>query len=82
MCVLQGSFSSDNDENNVDVNTAEVCGAIATGSGYSQLSEFCAAFNTPVMSEKTYLPYQNNVMKNAKDLATKEMTNAGKKNIN
>ncbi|RZC33234.1 hypothetical protein BDFB_009891 [Asbolus verrucosus] len=30
------------------------------------------------MSEKTYLSYQNNVVKNAKDLATKEMINAGK----
>ncbi|RZB39418.1 hypothetical protein BDFB_012150, partial [Asbolus verrucosus] len=70
-CGLQGSFSSDNNENNVEVNTAGVCGAIANGSGYSQLFEFCTALDIPVMSEKIYLSYQNNVMNNAKDLATK-----------
>ncbi|RZC37307.1 hypothetical protein BDFB_014576, partial [Asbolus verrucosus] len=66
-----------NDENNVDVNTAGVCGAIASGSGYSQLSEFCTALDISVMSEKTYLSYLY-VMNNAEDLAMKEMINAGK----
>ncbi|RZC32571.1 hypothetical protein BDFB_014010 [Asbolus verrucosus] len=31
------------------------------------------------MSEKTYISYHNNVMNNGKDLAMKEMINAGKK---
>ncbi|RZC33729.1 hypothetical protein BDFB_007204 [Asbolus verrucosus] len=65
-------------ENNADVNTAGVCGVIAASSGYSQLSEFCAVLDIPVMSEKTYLSYQNNVMNNANDLATKDIINAGK----
>ncbi|RZC34769.1 hypothetical protein BDFB_007543, partial [Asbolus verrucosus] len=77
ICELQGPFSSGNNENNVD-NTAGVCGTIAIVSSYSQLSEFCAALDIPVMLEKTYLFYQNEVMNNAKDLATKKMINASK----
>ncbi|KAK5645076.1 hypothetical protein RI129_006376 [Pyrocoelia pectoralis] len=39
------------------VNLAAVTGAVATGIGYSQLTELLAAINIPNMSNKTYIKY-------------------------
>ncbi|RZC37102.1 hypothetical protein BDFB_015031 [Asbolus verrucosus] len=65
MCGKEGSFTTDNDID-LGVNKAAVCGTIGAETRYSQLNDFCAGLDIPMISEKTYVVCQNQIMDNAK----------------
>ncbi|RZC05028.1 hypothetical protein BDFB_011049, partial [Asbolus verrucosus] len=48
------SFTTDNVDD-LGVNKAAVCGTVRDGTGYSQLNNFCAGLDIPMISEKTYV---------------------------
>jgi hypothetical protein len=48
MCGIVGTFSTEKENINIQVNELAVCGTIAKGAGYTQLAEFCAALDIPI----------------------------------
>jgi hypothetical protein len=52
MCGIVGTFNTEKENINIQVNEAAVCGTVAIGAGYTQLTEFCAALG-PVQTRRT-----------------------------
>lgn len=77
MCGVTGTFSTEKADNNI--NEAAVCGTVAIGAGYSQLTEFCAALNIPQLNKKTYIKTEGKILHIAENVALDEMLAAGQK---
>jgi hypothetical protein len=77
MCGIVGTFSTEKENINIQVNEAAVCGTVAIGAGYTQLTEFCAALDTPVFSRKTYLQAEEKILDITEKVALEEMLAAG-----
>jgi hypothetical protein len=77
MCGIVGTFSTEKENINIQVNEAAVCGTVAIGAGYTQLTEFCAALDIPVFSRKTYLRAEEKFLDITEKVALEEMLAAG-----
>jgi hypothetical protein len=77
MCGIVGTFSTEKENINIQVNEAAVCGTVAIGAGYTQLTEFCAALDIPVFSRKTYLRAEEKILDITEKVALEEMLAAG-----
>ncbi|EFA13403.1 hypothetical protein TcasGA2_TC005048 [Tribolium castaneum] len=77
MCGVTGTFSTEKADNNI--NEAAVCGTVAIGAGYSQITEFCAALNIPQLNKKTYIKTEGKILHIAENVALDEMLAAGQK---
>lgn len=61
MCHLVKTITSDNQSDNVNVNSSFVLGSISTGIGYSQVNELASTLNMPLMSMNTFNKYHEQV---------------------
>ncbi|KAF5292866.1 hypothetical protein FQR65_LT11118 [Abscondita terminalis] len=78
VCTKRESISTQ-DESNVDVNKAAICGALAIGIGYSQFTEMCSSLDIPSMSSNTYNSYENSLSPLIKENSFESIIEAGKK---
>jgi hypothetical protein len=77
MCSIVGTFSTEKENINIQVNEAAVCGTVAIGAGYTQLTELCAALDIPVFSRKTYLRAEEKILDITEKVALEKMLAAG-----
>ncbi|KAJ8888650.1 hypothetical protein PR048_008142 [Dryococelus australis] len=77
MAATDGSQEADS----LNVNASAVSGMIATGAGYSQLEEICAALNMPCISTDTWNTYQDQVSETIHVTAWELMTEAVKEEV-
>lgn len=79
MCNIKMKVDSESsNEKFMDVNSAAVAGSIASGAGYTQLSEQLAAMNVPSMSHTTFIKYQDGVLDGFEKTSLEEMKEAAK----
>lgn len=76
MCGLTRNIETDAPRNDSNVNTSMVMGIMATGGGYSQLQEICAAVDMPCMAQRTYAKCHDITSTAFHDAATKLMSDA------
>lgn len=77
LCGYIGTISTQ-EEQNVDINDAAVCGAIATGTGFSQMKEMFASMNLPMMSSHTFVSKEEALGSKIKENAVEDMLEAGR----
>ncbi|GBP66326.1 hypothetical protein EVAR_77944_1 [Eumeta japonica] len=70
------------DEHYLPVNDCAVAGIISIGGGYSQLEEFSAALNLPMMSNNTYQTIHDVLSKNWQKVTQESMDEAAEKERN
>jgi hypothetical protein len=76
------STENSNSQNYCHINNAGVCGAIAVGVDFSQMTEFCSALDIPNMSQNKYNKCESAVIDKIEELAHEEMIEAGKEEYN
>lgn len=77
LCNEKFIVSSD-ECSDVNVNSCAVLGTIAIGCGHSQLQEFSAALDLPLMSEPTYQKYHEKIGDMWEGISMQTMKEAGK----
>ncbi|KAK4885602.1 hypothetical protein RN001_001873 [Aquatica leii] len=78
VCNKIETIRNDITENKMNTNLGVVAGAIATGVGYSQVSELFASMDVPNMSNKTYSKYHSKISLAITKNINQLMTEAGK----
>lgn len=71
-------YSEDPSDSIIDINMAVVSAIVNTGQGYTQLEEFAATLNMPMMSNRKYQEVHTSVFNYTHQIALDGMIKAGK----
>lgn len=78
MCNVSSSFSTySTSEDRLNINKSAICGAYASGIGYTQFTELFSALNIPLISSHTYVSNEKEIQRDIIELAQKNFLQAG-----